>query len=233
MAGSVAPGRRACERQSALAAVRIAGKKEAPGAGARDGRSVTAGRRNRLQRQVCRGGGHVEVVLAVQDARKHALLWIEELAKVIAAEFGTRQFPPVVEAIDIRVAAGGIGDGLLATIGSALAALGQEVHALILDQDDAALIRHRFGEHGPQLRAFESNSHGCDLQGAGKEASRREGGKLLRGQCRTALRLDRHCTRMRLQLPSSISRSSVSPRVSKNTSSTRSISSPSRRSSTA
>src|SRR5690606_38326904 len=175
------------------------------------GWSVTAGRgRNRLQRQVCRGGGHVEVVLAAQDARKHALLRIEELAKVIAAEFGTRQFPPVVEAIDIRVAGGGIGDGLLATIGSALAALGQEVHALILDQDDAALIRHRFGEHGPQLRAFESNSHGCDLQGAGKEASRREGGKLLRGQCRTALRLDRHCTRMRLQLPSSISRSSVS-----------------------
>src|SRR3546814_8574214 len=50
---------RSGERQSALAAVRIAGKKEAPGAGARDGRSVTAGRgRNRLQRQVCRGGGH-------------------------------------------------------------------------------------------------------------------------------------------------------------------------------
>ena len=90
-----------------------------------------------------------------------------------------RQLPPVIEGIDIRVAAGGIGDGLLATIGSALAALGQEVHALILDQDDAALIRHRFGEHGPQLRAFESNSHGYDLQGAGKEASRREGGKLL------------------------------------------------------
>ena len=90
-----------------------------------------------------------------------------------------RQLPPVVEGIDIRVAAGGIGDGLLATIEPALAALGQEVHALILDQDDAALIRRRFGEHGPQLRAFESNSHGCDLQGAGKEASRREGGKLL------------------------------------------------------
>jgi len=66
---------------------------------------------------VCRGGGHVEVVLAAQDARKHALLRIEELAKVIAAELGTRQFPPVVEGIDIRVAAGGIGDGLLATIG--------------------------------------------------------------------------------------------------------------------
>ena len=89
MAGSVALGRRAGERQSALAAVRIAGKKEAPGAGARDGRSVAAGRgRSRLQRQVCLGGGHVEVVLAVQDARKHALLRIEELAKVIAAERG-------------------------------------------------------------------------------------------------------------------------------------------------
>src|SRR3546814_7097498 len=60
---------------------------------------------------------------------------------------------------------------------------------------------------------------------AGREVSRREGGKLLGGQCRTALRPDRHCTRMRLQLPSSISRSSVSPRVSKNTSSTRSTSS--------
>src|SRR5690606_33447481 len=134
MAGSVAPGRRAGERQSALAAVRIAGKKEAPGAGTRDGRSVTAGRGwNRLQRQVCRGGGHVEVVLAAQDAHKHALLRIEELAEVVATERGTRQLPPVVEGIDIRVAAGGIGDGLLATIGSALAALGQEVHALILD----------------------------------------------------------------------------------------------------
>src|SRR3546814_5974133 len=83
---------RSGKRQSALAAVRIAGKKEAPGAGARDGRSVTAGRgRNRLQRQVCRGGGHVAVVLAAQDARKHALLRIEELAEVVATELDTRQ----------------------------------------------------------------------------------------------------------------------------------------------
>ncbi len=165
MAGSVAPGQRAGERQSALAAVRIAGKNEAPGAGARDGRSVAAGRgRNRLQRQVCRGGGHVEVVLAVQDARKHALLRIEELAEVVATERGARQLPPVVERIDIWVAAGGIGDGLQATIGSALAALGQEVHALILDKDDAALIDHGLGKYGPQVGTFESNRHGCDLQ---------------------------------------------------------------------
>src|SRR5690606_39580047 len=103
--------------------------------------------------------GHVEVVLAAQDARKHALLRIEELAEVVATELGTRQFPPVVEGIDIRVATGGIGDGLLATIGSALAALGQEVHALILDQDDAALIRRRFGEDATKLRAVDTQRH--------------------------------------------------------------------------
>lgn len=27
-----------------------------------------------------------------------------------------------------------------------------------------SVIDHCFGKHGPQVRAFESNRHGCDLQ---------------------------------------------------------------------
>ena len=49
-------------------------------------------------------------------------------------------------------------------IGPALATLGHEIHALVLDQDDAALVGRCLGEHGPKLGAFESNSHGSDLQ---------------------------------------------------------------------
>ena len=84
-----------------------------------------------------------------------------ELAR---AEFGARQFPPVVERIDIGVAAHGVGDGLAPPIGPALAVLGHEIHALVLDQDDAALVGRRLGKHGPKLGAFESNSHGSGLQ---------------------------------------------------------------------
>jgi hypothetical protein len=89
---------------------------------------------------------------------------VEELAEVVAAELGARQFPPVVERIDVGVAAHGVGHGLAPPIGPALATLGHEIHALVLDQDDAALVGRCLGEHGPKLGAFESNSHGSDLQ---------------------------------------------------------------------
>ena len=44
-------------------------------------------------------------------------------------------------------------------IGPALAALGQEVHALILGEDHAALSGDRLGQHGAQVGASESQGH--------------------------------------------------------------------------
>lgn len=114
---------------------------------------------------MCRRGRHFEIVRALEDERKDTFARMEELAEVIATELGTRQLPPVVERIDIRIAAHGVGDEFLAPIGPALTTFGQETHALILDEDDTTLVDHRFGEHGPQVGAVESNRHGFDLQG--------------------------------------------------------------------
>ena len=84
-----------------------------------------------------------------------------------------------------------------AAIGSALATLGHEIRP-VLDQDDAALVGHLPGEHGPKLGAFESNSHGSDLQRGQEKASRRgreaAGGRL--PSVLDGLRPDRRCTRM-------------------------------------
>jgi hypothetical protein len=61
--------------------------------------------------------------------------------------------PPVI--INVRVAADGIGDQLSTTVGTALALIGHKIHAMILDQDDAALMSYRFGKNRPQVDAFE------------------------------------------------------------------------------
>jgi hypothetical protein len=83
----------------------------------------------------------------------------QKLTEVIAAEFAVHPRPPVIEGIDVRIAADGVSNPFPASIGPALAFLRHEIHALILGQNDAALIRHRFNEHGPQIGAFESNTH--------------------------------------------------------------------------
>jgi len=62
--------------------------------------------------------------------------------------------------VGIRVAADGVGQQLHAAIGAALSALGEEVHALVLGEDDAALVGDGLGQHRPQIGAFESQCHG-------------------------------------------------------------------------
>jgi hypothetical protein len=108
------------------------------------------------KRQVRGGGGQHEIVRRVQDAREDAVLRVEELAEVVAAQLGACQVPPVIERVGIRVAADGIGQQLHPSIRATLPALGEEVHALVLGQDDAALIGDGFGQHGAQVGAFES-----------------------------------------------------------------------------
>lgn len=102
----------------------------------------------------CRGG-YFQITLTALDKRKNAILRVEELTEIIATKFGVRQLPPVIECIDIGVAADRVGDVLLATIGPAFTAFGHEIDALILDQDDATLIAHRFGQYEPQVGAAE------------------------------------------------------------------------------
>ena len=123
----------------------------------REGTAVAALRRwHHLQRQVRRGGGQHQIVRAVQDACEDAFLRVEEFAEVVAAQLGARQLPPVVKRVGIRVAADGIGQQLHAAIGTALSLLGEEVHALVLGEDDAALVGNGLGQHGAQVGAFES-----------------------------------------------------------------------------
>ena len=76
--------------------------------------------------------------------------------EVVASKFGACQFPPVSERVGIRVAADGIGQQLHAAIGTALSLLGEEVHALVLGEDDAALVGNGLGQHGAQVGTFES-----------------------------------------------------------------------------
>jgi hypothetical protein len=107
----------------------------------------------------CRGG-YFQITFTAKDKRKNAIPRVEELTKIIATKFGMRQFSAVIECIDIGVAADRVGDVLPATIGPALTAFGHEVDALVLDQDDATLIDHRFGQYEPQVGAAEMNGHG-------------------------------------------------------------------------
>ncbi len=65
---------------------------------------------------MCHGRGHFEVVRVVQDECKDTVARIEELAEVVTAKLGARQLRPVIECIDIRIAADGVGDELLAPI---------------------------------------------------------------------------------------------------------------------
>ena len=91
-----------------------------------------------------------------RDACEDVFLRVEEFAEVVAAQLDARQFPPVIERVGIRVAADGIGQQLHAAIGATLPALCEEVHALVLGEDDAALVGNGLGQHGAQVGAFES-----------------------------------------------------------------------------
>ena len=144
--------------RAAVAAVR---RKESPRMGAARARAAVAAlcRGNHLQRQMRGGGGQHQVVRAVQDACEDAFLRIEELAEVVAAQFGACQLPPVIERIGIRVAADGIGQQLHPTVRAPFPALGEEGHALILGEDHAALSGDRLGQHGAQVGASESQGH--------------------------------------------------------------------------
>lgn len=108
------------------------------------------------QGQVRGGGGLHEIVRRVQEAREQAVLRVEILRKIVAAQLAAGEVPPVIERVGVRVAADRVGEQLLASIRATLPTLGEEVHALVLDQDDAALIGDGFGQHGAQVGAFES-----------------------------------------------------------------------------
>lgn len=129
------------------------------------GSVVWCSRCHGLQRQVRGRGRQQQVIGAVQDAREHLLVRIEELAEVVAAQLDARQFPPVIERIDIRVAANRVRNQLLALIGPALAMFGEPVHALVLDQDDAALVGDGLGQDRSKRTAFEEQSHEIFLHG--------------------------------------------------------------------
>ena len=92
----------------------------------------------------------------MQEAREQAVLRVEVFREVIAAQLAAGEVPPVIERVRVRVAADGVGEQLLAPIRATLSALGEDVHPLVLDQDDAALIGDGFGQHGAQVGAFES-----------------------------------------------------------------------------
>ncbi|MNC71410.1 hypothetical protein D3C75_1223310 [compost metagenome] len=66
---------------------------------------------------------------------------VEVLSEIITAEFVFSAIPPSVEVVDLGVAANGIRHSLAsASIGFALADLGHQVNAVILDQHHFAAI---------------------------------------------------------------------------------------------
>ena len=99
-------------------------------------------------------GGDLEIVVAHQDALEHTLLDVEALPEIIATEFDVRQDPPGIEIVDVRVAADGIGDELLPSVGHPFAFLGHEVHALILDEQKSAFVCDGLGDDGAQIGVF-------------------------------------------------------------------------------
>ena len=177
MAGSVAPGRRAGERQSALAAVRIAGRKR-PRSGARDGRSVTAGRGGTACSDRC--------VAVADTSRSSSLRRMRANTPSCGSKNSPKSSPPNRHApvptsrrrhrhpgCNRRHRRWSSGDHRVGARRTRPESTRPDP-----DRDDAALIRHRFGEHGPQLRALNRTVMSV-ISGGRKTASRREGGKLL------------------------------------------------------
>lgn len=83
------------------------------------------------------------------DLRSH-------LCEIIATQLGSGAFPPIIERVDVRVAADGVGQQLLTPLWRSLTSLGKEVDAVVLYQDDAAFVRLGLGEHGAQVGTFET-----------------------------------------------------------------------------
>lgn len=105
---------------------------------------------------MCRRGGEFEIVLAAQDACEHAVPQFEMLCEIIATQLDSGAFPPIIEWVDVRVAADGVGQQLLTPLWRFLTSLGKEVDAVVLYQDDAAFVRLGLGEHGAQVGTFET-----------------------------------------------------------------------------
>lgn len=192
-----------------------------------------------MQRKLCRRGRQFKIVFTVEDAGEDSIVRIKKLPEVIPAKLGAGEFPPVIEWIDVGIAANGVGQQFLLPIGCTLAELGQEIHPMILGEDEAALVSDSLGQHGTQICTFESQ-HG-DLHCLRKMLPARKAGSWTgkewcwaTDQCRIGLRpSDRISTWICRQCPSSIRCSSVSPSMSKYTSSTRWMSSSAWRNSTA
>ena len=96
------------------------------------------------------------VAARLQEAREQAVLRVEILRKIVATQLAAGEVPPVIERVGVRVAADGVGEQLLASIRATLPTLGEEVHALVLGEDDAALVGNGLGQHGAQVGTFES-----------------------------------------------------------------------------
>src|SRR3546814_4700938 len=86
------------------------------------GRAAALNGRHDLQRQVGGGGRQHQIVRCVQDAGEYAVLRVEVLGEVVAAQLALGEEPPVIERIGIRVAADCIGQQLLASVRAARSA---------------------------------------------------------------------------------------------------------------
>jgi hypothetical protein len=153
------------EKESALARFRFQCPKikNPRNGGWEDGierRSIVVRCGNDIEREVCFGRGDLKVVPSTGNGSKNFFPRVEELSEVVTAELVVRPPPSVVKGIDIGIAADAIGEEFLATIGPTLAAFGHEIDALILDQDDAALVGDCLGQYGPQVGTSESDRHG-------------------------------------------------------------------------
>ena len=62
------------------------------------------------------GGGKHEIVRRVLEAREQAVLRVEILREVIAAQLAAGEVPPVIERVGVRVASDGVGEQCLACL---------------------------------------------------------------------------------------------------------------------
>lgn len=76
--------------------------------------------------------------------------------EIIATQLGAGDLPPVIERVDLRIAADGVGQQLLTALWRSFTVLGKKIDAVILYQDDAAFFRLSFCKHGAQVGTFKT-----------------------------------------------------------------------------
>ncbi|KTB95277.1 hypothetical protein AO073_15655 [Pseudomonas syringae ICMP 11293] len=110
---------------------------------------------------MCFGRSPDQIPACFPGSGKYGILRAKVLGEIITTQFAARFAPSIVECVDLWAEAHGIRNMLPGAIGKFLAKLGGQVHALVLRQDDMALMGAPFEQNRAQVGVFEFRPHGC------------------------------------------------------------------------